>query len=102
VRLEPETRRIVVGPKAALGRRRFALHGVNWLGTGDAPPGDGIDVSVKIRSTQPPVGARVCGTGDGGASVTLAEPEAAVAPGQACVFYDGTRVLGGGWIAREP
>ena len=54
---------------------------------------------------RPPVAARVTlhGAGDGGrgASVTLVAPEHGVAPGQACVFYDGERVLGGGWITRE-
>ena len=39
-------------------------------------------------------------TEDGGAHVTFAEPQSAVTPGQAVVFYDGTRVLGGGWIER--
>ncbi|MGE0747029.1 MAG: tRNA 2-thiouridine(34) synthase MnmA [Rhodospirillales bacterium] len=102
VRLEPAARRVVVGPKAALGRDRFALHGVNWLGAGAAPPAGGIDLAVRIRSTRPPAPARVAGGPDGTATVVLQTPEPAVSPGQACVFYDGTRVLGGGWIAREP
>ena len=45
--------------------------------------------------------ARLEIAGDGGARVTFAEPQAGVAPGQACVFYQGTRVLGGGWIAAR-
>ena len=98
VRLEPETRQVVVGPRAALATRTVRLSGVNWLG-GDA---HGIrDCEVKVRSAQPPVAATLA-LGDGGrAEVTFAVPGHGVAPGQACVFYDGDRVLGGGWIGRQ-
>lgn len=95
VRLEPQTRRVVVGPREALRTRRIRLTGVNWL----ADPAEALDCAVKVRSMRPPVPARVART-DGGAEVELLSPEEAVAPGQACVFYKGTRVLGGGWIAR--
>jgi tRNA-specific 2-thiouridylase len=103
VRLEPDARRVVVGPREALGTRRVPLEGVNWLGDGrfaDAP-GGGHEAAVKIRSTRPPVPARIHPR-EGGAEVELLSPEEGVAPGQACVFYaaEGTRVLGGGWIAR--
>jgi tRNA-specific 2-thiouridylase len=105
VHIEPETARVVVGPKETLLRSAFALHGVNWLGEGDAPPDEGVQVHVKLRNTHAPILATVFGPGDkgseGNARVVLAAPEAAVTPGQACVFYDGARVLGGGWIARD-
>jgi tRNA-specific 2-thiouridylase len=57
---------------------------------------------VKVRSTRPPVAARVRPDGDK-ALVDLSLPEEGVAPGQACVFYapDSPRVLGGGWITRR-
>jgi tRNA-specific 2-thiouridylase len=57
---------------------------------------------VKIRSTRPPVPARLHPVGEGRAEVELLAPETGVAPGQACVFYEeaGTRILGGGWITR--
>jgi len=97
VRLEPATRRVVVGPRAALGRDTIRLHGVNWLGESE---GGETRAAVKIRSTRPPVPATVSLDGEGGATVVLDTPEQGVAPGQACVFYDGERVLGGGWIAR--
>ena len=57
---------------------------------------------MKHRAQEPAVPARLEIAGDGGARVTFAEPQAGVAPGQACVFYQGTRVLGGGWIERAP
>ena len=55
-------------------------------------------VEVRLRSTQVPVAATLFADG----RVELDEPDAAVSPGQACVFYAGTRVLGGGWIAKSP
>jgi tRNA-uridine 2-sulfurtransferase len=97
LRLEPETRRVVVGPRAALGTRQVDLGGVNWL-SGTAPR-QGMVLEVKLRSAQPPVPAQLY-CGEDGARVTLDQPAFGVAPGQACVFYHGTRVLGGGWIRR--
>ena len=63
----------------------------------------------ELRSAQQPAAATLYGHEDGhsndghegGAEVALEIPQVSIAPGQACVFYDGDRVLGGGWIARE-
>jgi tRNA-uridine 2-sulfurtransferase len=103
VRLEPETRRVIVGPRSALAAQRVALGAVNWLGgtPEEAAFGRGIEIAVKLRSAQPPVAARLALNAAGGGEVVLAEPVEGVAPGQACVFYDGERVLGGGWIRRQ-
>jgi len=98
LRLEPETRRVVVGPHGALGRPRVRLSAVNWLGA--SPPNGGLRVAVKLRSAQPPVPATVALDGDRGEAL-LDQPAFGIAPGQACVFYDGPRVLGGGTIARS-
>ena len=100
--IEPETRRVVVGPRAALARRTVHLSGINWLGPdGVGADGAGIKVAVKLRSAQPPVPATVFRAGGDAARVELDAPELGVAPGQACVFYAADRVLGGGWIRRE-
>jgi len=99
-RLEPETRRVVVGPRRALLRDRLTVREVNWLGAG-AVPAEGVAVTVKLRSAQDPVPARVYGRPDDEAEVVLDEAQAGVAPGQACVFHAGERVLGGGWIKRD-
>ncbi len=99
VRLEPAARRVVVGPRAALARDRVWLRDVNWLG-GEAPGAAGRALQVKLRSTQPAAPAKVALGDDGAAEVRLDAPQHGVAPGQAAVFYDGTRVLGGGWIAE--
>jgi len=95
LRLDAETNQVVVGPREALGRRHIRLRGVNWLGEGD---GRDVRCSVRVRSTRPPMPATINLDGQGGGTVMLDMPEQGVAPGQACVFYDDQRVLGGGWI----
>lgn len=99
VRLDPARHRVVVGPRSSLARDRVVVREVNWLGTGDAPDPAGTKVHVKLRSAQPAAAATAFPAADGGAEVILDEPQFGVAPGQACVFYQGDRVLGGGWIA---
>ena len=99
VRLDPARHHVVVGPKSSLARDRVLVREVNWLGAGDAPDPAGTKVHVKLRSAQPAAAATAFPAADGGAEVILDEPQFGVAPGQACVFYQGERVLGGGWIA---
>ncbi len=99
VRLEPQKRRVVVGPRSALGRSEIALHDLNWIG----PEFDGaLPVQVRVRSSQALRPAKVERSGND-YRVRFAEPEIGVSPGQACVMYDaasGSRVLGGGFICR--
>ncbi len=94
VRLDVEENRLVVGPRAALAVSRVELDGLNWLA--DAVPADGLAVDVKLRSMAPLAGARLFG-GDR-PYLLLDQPQFGVAPGQAAVCYDGSRVLGGGFI----
>jgi tRNA-specific 2-thiouridylase len=101
IRIEPEARRVLVGPRSALATSSLRVNAMNWLGQGDGPPSDGMDVMVQIRSTMEPVPGRVFAADNGGAIVDLTTPEFGVSPGQAAVFYDGSRVLGGGWILRD-
>ncbi|MGH7063794.1 MAG: tRNA 2-thiouridine(34) synthase MnmA [Stellaceae bacterium] len=101
LRLEPEERRVVVGPRAALAQGRLGLAELNWLPAAPPPP-EGVAVTAKLRSTQPPIPATLYpGAAAGAAELVLAAPAGAVAPGQAAVLYDGERVLGGGWIRRS-
>jgi len=100
VRLEPETRRVFVGPKAALAKSSVTLREVNWLGGTDEPT-ENIAAEVKLRSMTEPKKAILSLMPGGHARVELQEPQFGIAPGQACVFYQGSRVLGGGWIQRE-
>ena len=87
VRIEPEERRLVVGPRRALAVAAARVEGVNWLGE------DQARVEAKVRSLARPV----AGTWDG-ERVTFDAPEYGVAPGQSAVFYEGDRLLGGGTI----
>ena len=101
VRIDAETRQVIVGPKDALARRTIMLDEVNWLG--GEMLSDPIDVKVKIRSTGSPVRANLTLLQGQRAEVSLDIPEEGVSPGQACVFYGAeegpaARVLGGGWI----
>ena len=100
VRLDPATRRVIVGPKEALSTRTIPLKEINWLG--DAPFDSRAEwqVEVKVRSTRAPRPAILRPLGPTEAEVELLSPEEGVSPGQACVFYsgEGSRVLGGGWI----
>ncbi|PWC75161.1 tRNA 2-thiouridine(34) synthase MnmA [Azospirillum sp. TSH64] len=98
VRLEPARRRVVVGPRRDLARSLVTVRDVNWLGP-DLANGAGIEVSVKLRSAQPAAPALWRAGPDGTAQVELLEPQHGIAPGQACVVYQGDRVLGGGWIS---
>ncbi len=99
VRLDAVKRQVVVGPRDALARRRVVLRELNWLA---APvPAEGLDVTVKLRSAQPAVAARLFVREKGAAELELYAAEYGVAPGQAGVIYDGDRLLGGGWIARS-
>ncbi len=98
VRLDAGENQVVVGPRAAVMVGRLNLREVNWLAGDIAPWADAGPVSVKLRSTQDPVAAQLERAADGGLDVVLAAPEAGVAPGQACVAYRGSRLLGGGII----
>ena len=93
VTLDAARRRVVVGPRAT-GTRVVRLREVNWL---VSPPAAPLACQVKLRAREAPQRATVC-TGQG-AHVLLDVP-ALPAPGQACVFYHDTRVLGGGFICR--
>jgi len=89
IRVDPEQARIVVGPRRALAVEAMRVADWNWLGEAQR------EVSVKVRSLAPAVPAI-----REGEWIRFGQPEYGVAPGQAAVLYDGTRLLGGGWIAE--
>jgi tRNA-specific 2-thiouridylase len=92
VRIEPEARRVVVGPRRALAVEAAIVEGINWLAE------DQTAVAAKVRSMAPAVPAEWDGAVGNGGRLTFAAPEYGVAPGQSAVFYDGERLLGGGTI----
>jgi tRNA-specific 2-thiouridylase len=97
--LDPVHNRVVVGPNTALERSEFSIERSNWIAY-DTPPKE-FQALTKIRYNHPGVLASVVPQAGGGARVRLHVPQRAVAPGQACVFYDGDLVIGGGWIQRD-
>jgi tRNA-specific 2-thiouridylase len=94
--LDPKTNRVIVGDDDRLSRAEFVVHRCNWIPY-ESPPAQ-IEVLAKIRYNHPGAAATVEPRADGTASVRLHEPQRAVTPGQACVFYQDDLVLGGGWI----
>lgn len=102
VKLVPDTRQVIVGPKEMLSTRIVPLREINWLGDAPLTSRAEWEVEVKIRSTRPPRPAIIRPLSHDAATVELFTPEEGVSPGQACVFYapDGSRVLGGGWIHK--
>jgi tRNA-specific 2-thiouridylase len=95
-RIDAGSRRVVVGPAAEVERSRFDVLRPHWVEA--APPGPEQPVQVKIRHRHAGARARVVAATPEKLDVRLEEPARAVTPGQAAVFYDGDRVLGGGWI----
>ncbi len=100
VKLDADKKRVIVGPKSALARHEFPIHEVNWLEDAQLPA-ERDGVRVKMRSMQEPVAASMRRNGSArSATIALHEAHEGIAPGQACVVYDGDRVLGGGWIGK--
>ena len=102
LRLDPATRRVIVGPKAALATRVIPVREINWLGDEPFASRKEWHLEVKVRSTRPPRTAIVRPLSATEAEVELLDPEDGVSAGQACVFYapEGSRVYGGGWVWR--
>jgi tRNA-specific 2-thiouridylase len=96
LRIVPEDQTVVVGRREELMATGLLASRVNWLL--ETPLTTPLACSAKIRYRHLAVPARVWALADGEARVEFVEPQSAVTPGQAVVFYDGERVLGGGWI----
>ena len=97
--LDPARAQVIVGPRSALAVTRFWLRDCNWLVEPERL--DGRELTVKIRSTQPALPARLLSHRSQAAEVEMILPALGVAPGQAAVFYHGGQMLGGGLITRQ-
>ncbi len=93
--VDPRENRLTVGSESALECIGLVGRSLHWIGR---PPEGEVEATVKIRSRHPGVRCTVRGDAEGGAEVRFEAPQRGVAPGQAAVFYEGTRVLGGCWI----
>ncbi|MBF0109420.1 MAG: tRNA 2-thiouridine(34) synthase MnmA [Magnetococcales bacterium] len=96
VAIDAENNELIVGPEAALYAATASVRRINWLVD---PIHASRSVQVKIRYSATPVPARLePGSQSDSVLVHFQQPQRAITPGQACVFHDGSRVLGGGWI----
>jgi len=98
VRVEPETNRVVVGDAEELSSAEFNAAGVNWISFEEPSGPVRADVRVRYRHTESP--ATITPLPGGRVRVRFDEPQRAVTPGQATVFYRGEEVVGGGWIMK--
>ncbi|MBI4164801.1 MAG: tRNA 2-thiouridine(34) synthase MnmA [Acidobacteria bacterium] len=97
IQIDRAENRVVVGKNEELFLQRFAARDVNWIRP--VSEGEGLTAQVKIRNKHVAAPARVEAT-TSGAMVVFLEPQRAITPGQAAVFYDGDEVVGGGWISK--
>ncbi|MGH8048923.1 MAG: aminomethyltransferase beta-barrel domain-containing protein, partial [Chthoniobacterales bacterium] len=98
VDIDPETSRVIVGGEEDLICEEFEVDRANWHVPEDEIP---EKLTVKIRYAHPGAEATIEPLEKQRARIRLQVPQRAVTPGQASVFYDGDRVIGGGWIVRK-
>ncbi len=98
IKLDAAKKQVIVGPQEALLTTGIHVKDVNWIG--EDIPTKGLNITIKVRSTCSGVAAQIFQAEAGCINVTFDEPESGVSPGQAAVFYDGARLLGGGWIDK--
>ena len=98
VAMDRSHNRLIVGTRDKLLRRHGVVTTLNWVSI--EPPTTPLRASVKIRARHEPAAATITPREDGACLVEFDEPQSAVTPGQAAVFYDGDVVLGGGWIVQ--
>lgn len=96
--IQPEPNRVVLGHRAELFSSGLLASQMNWL---IDPPAADFEAVAVIRYRHPGVRARITLRDSDEVLVEFEIPQSAVAPGQAVVFYDHDRVLGGGWIEER-
>jgi len=100
VKIDPIENVVFVGEEKFLNNKKFVMKDLNWLAI-DVDLSKEINAKVRLRSNQEEASAIIKILSDGKAEVTMKSMTRAITPGQACVIYDDSRVLGGGWITKE-
>jgi tRNA-specific 2-thiouridylase len=100
IKIDAEQNLVIVGPESALNNKSFIIRDVNWL-VPQPQINHEFKLEVKLRSSQQPIGATLINNHSNMAQIILDLPQKAITPGQACVFYNGNHVLGGGWITKD-
>jgi tRNA-specific 2-thiouridylase len=100
VKIDPKNNVVYLGSENDLFSYELVAKDFNWLGDSSISE-EGLDVDVKLRSTHKGAKAKIYLLDDNKIRVKLRSGDKLVSPGQACVFYEGTRVLGGGWVTRN-
>ena len=96
LKIDADSGDVMVGPRSALDRASFTASGVNWISRDGSAAWS--PATAQIRHRHRPASGRVRACDDGRAEFEFDEPQPAVTPGQAAVFYGGDVVIGGGWI----
>ena len=96
IQIKGDSKQVVVGGDNELYSRTLRARRVNLISVETV--GQPMRVAVKIRHKHQPAPATIESTGPDQVLVTFEEPQRAITPGQAAVFYDGDVVVGGGWI----
>jgi tRNA-specific 2-thiouridylase len=97
--VEPQNNRVVVGYDDELLENQFTAAGVNWIAIDN--PAEPVRADVRVRYRHAAASATITPQPGGRAMVQFDEPQRAITPGQATVFYRGDEVVGGGWIVKN-
>jgi tRNA-uridine 2-sulfurtransferase len=98
LQIEAAKNRIVVGEEGELESMELLAKGVNWVAFDE--PSEPVRADVKVRYRHGPAPATILPLSDDRARIIFDEPQRAITPGQATIFYDGDEVVGGGWIVK--
>jgi tRNA-specific 2-thiouridylase len=96
LKIHPDSHAVQVGTDEQLMSRELKADRLNWVSI--APPKDNVRVTIKIRHRHEPAAATIRMVGETLVEAIFDEPQRAITPGQAAVFYQGDEVAGGGWI----
>jgi tRNA-specific 2-thiouridylase len=99
VQIERARNQIIIGEKDELEQTEFTAKGVNWIAFDE--PSEPVRAAVKVRYRHEPAVATVYALPDARARIVFDQPQRAITPGQATIFYDGEETLGGGWIEKK-